>query len=81
MKLITKIQDMLEGQFKQPVFTEAGNTSVNAGHWHKHSIDISGNGKTIEVRPFGEFEDHTHEIVNNVALPIETDGHSHKVEA
>lgn len=80
-KLVNKIKDLLEGQFQKPLYTEAGNTSVDAAHWHKHAIDIHGNGKTIDSRPRDYVEDHVHEIKNYIALPLEEDGHTHKVEA
>lgn len=71
MKLANKV---LEGIAQ----AEAGDTSAGEdGHWHKTSIDIDGNGKTLETLPKGS-EQHTHTIKDNKASGH---GHNHKVIA
>jgi len=67
MKLAKKVLQFFEDQ------AEAGDTSSHEdGHFHKTSIDIDGNGKTIKT--IGG-EDHEHKIVKNIAK-----GHGHKHE-
>ena len=59
---------------------EAGDVSLSEdGHWHKTSMDVDGNGKTIVTLPFAH-EDHVHEIKDGKVM--DANGHSHeKVEA
>ena len=80
MKLFSEVSELLEeiksaDPLKQ---AEAGDTSTDADHFHKHEMDVSGNGRTIQTLP-GDHPKHEHKIVKWEVQAAE--GHKHEILA
>jgi general stress protein 26 len=75
MKLATKVLNLLE-----KINYEAGDTTLSEdGHLHKTSMDVNGNGKTIQTLAY-HGEDHVHEIKSGKVLDS-GHGHEHEIGA
>lgn len=55
------------------VYERRGVTTEDHSHIHKYEIDENGNGMTIDDN------DHSHEIINYIVLPVSKSGHRHEL--